>query len=645
MAMVTEMPPSETGETPNQTTEIPPESNAPARNKPGRPPRGSPPRPEPKFFQRVAAVDPADWGTRAFMYVYMDEPLCNPKTFGATRYLLKSSKPILDLEILKQDYGSFKGWMSLNLRKTGKDQTDEVDRYDFEIYDPRYPPKIPKSAWQNDSRNRRWLDLLPPEKPSPSEAAGTMLEAMKMYKEIRTEVKQEVGPEEAPTRTNDVLETMKAAKELFAPEKPEQVAPSADPFETAKKIMDMRQNDPMVAMLLGRMEAMDKAAETARQREYELLKELRQAQTAPAQQPRSLLDQLKELTGLKETLKELGIINGDSASTVTRGKVSAWDFARDVIPQIVNSELFAGIGQKIAASAIQSNPAPNASMSQQQTPAAGPADTGEAAFQRWIRDVVNKQVIRYFIHMRLDGDDLADVLYAMEPDWTKTPADLRAPGVARHEGQGSNSRRLPAHACRMAADRTEWTRSGICDVHPAVLRMETGYRRSCPSGRRHHRYDPGTERGESRSMSEFEDYQEQLEQQEFIKQQGAEAWADAIAKMMGDNMDPDIGLLFREGIKAMMSGPPKMPMPGAPVSPAHVPISTYMCSAADGSVTLYSWPFIANRSSHIVKHPDSHIELYDGREVWLILKDAAAVQFWAWLLAMIPSCTGEEPHA
>src|ERR1039458_4422539 len=94
------------------------------------------------------------------MYVYVDEPCCNPKTFGESRYLLKSSVPILDLEGLKQDYGSFKGWMSLNLRKTGKDATDEVDRLSFEIYDPKNPPKIPRGAWANDARNKRWLDLL-----------------------------------------------------------------------------------------------------------------------------------------------------------------------------------------------------------------------------------------------------------------------------------------------------------------------------------------------------------------------------------------------------------------------------------------------------------------------------------------------------
>ena len=180
MANVTEMPPSEAAESEDSAAESAPQET---RQKPqqskhagGRPQKGQQRAPEPKipqFFERVASVPKEDWGTRAFMYVYADEPVCSKKTFGETRYLLKSSAPILDFEQLKQDYGSFKGWMSLNLRKTGKDATDEVDRLNFEIYDPKFPPKIPRSAWANDDRNKRWADLLPPKhrRPAPPQQA------------------------------------------------------------------------------------------------------------------------------------------------------------------------------------------------------------------------------------------------------------------------------------------------------------------------------------------------------------------------------------------------------------------------------------------------------------------------------------------
>lgn len=436
MATVTEMPPSETPQPAPTATENTPQPAKPEPGKRGRPPFSGPKPPEPKFFDRIKAVDPLDWGTRAFMYVYMDEPVCNPKTFGTTRYLFKSSKPITDLEMLKQDYGSFKGWMSLNQRKTGKDQTDEIDRYDFEIYDPKYPPKIPKSAWANDSRNRRWLDLLPPEPPPASQAASTMLEAMKVYKDIRSELKDEVGAGEPAARPNEILETMRAAKELFAPADGEQQGKPADPFDLAQKIMAMRSEDPMVKLLLQRMESMDKSAESARQREYELQKELRQMQQQQAQPAaqKSLLEQLVELGALKDKLKDVLGIAGEAVTTTARGKTSPWDLARELVPQIINSEFMAGIGQRIAAGALAANPAGPA-MSPQNAPAASTADSGEAAFQRWIRDTVNKQVIRYFLHMQMDGDDLADVLYATEPEWTKRLQQFEHPQLPGMKGK------------------------------------------------------------------------------------------------------------------------------------------------------------------------------------------------------------------
>src|SRR6516162_6648644 len=168
MANVTEMPAQEAP----VSEDIPPE-NEPATQtsvskrppmKPGRP--GKPNLdPNPSFFKKVGAIASEDWGTRAFMYLYIDEPVCVEKTWGQYSYAMKFKQPILDLEPIKERYGSCKGWLSLNTRKSGKDATDQIDRYDFEIWDPPSPPKVPKAAWANDSRNDRWRALLPPEPP------------------------------------------------------------------------------------------------------------------------------------------------------------------------------------------------------------------------------------------------------------------------------------------------------------------------------------------------------------------------------------------------------------------------------------------------------------------------------------------------
>ena len=74
-------------------------------------------------------------------------------------------------------------------------------------------------------------------------------------------------------------------------------------------------------------------------------------------------------------------------------------------------------------------------MSPQQTAANGNADTGEAAFQKWIRDVVNKQVVRHFLYENREGDELADLLYALEPQWTLRLQQFEHPQLPGMKGK------------------------------------------------------------------------------------------------------------------------------------------------------------------------------------------------------------------
>jgi hypothetical protein len=420
MANVTEMPPVEAPETVDTTPE-------PAKPAKPAPPKKQPERrsgPEPRFFDKVASVPKADWGTRAFMYVYADEPVCNAKTFGTTRYMLKSSAPILDLEGLKQDYGSFKGWMTLNLRKTGKDQTDEVDRYEFEIYDPKHPPKIPKSAWANDARNKKWLDLLPPEKPEPVRGAGMseFVEVLRATNEIRKDIREELQPAQTA-----------AAPAAAAP-------PSApDPFDTAKKIMDMRTNDPMIALLMARMDAQDKAAEAARQREYELQKELRQKESAAPAPQKGLLEQVVELASLGDKLepvKKLFGLGGSVAETVTRaGRTTVLDVTRELGREFLHSEFAIGIGQWLGSLATRQQQPQNGNgmngnaQPQQQQQIADP-------FQRFIQDVVNPKMLMFFNDEpnKEGGEAFADWLWAGFPEYFERLQNFNHPRLPGMQG-------------------------------------------------------------------------------------------------------------------------------------------------------------------------------------------------------------------
>ena len=380
------------------------------------------------------------------MYVYADEPVCNKKTFGETRYILKSSRPILDLEGLKQDYGSFKGWMTLNLRKSGKDATDEVDRLNFEIYDPKHPPKIPKSAWANDDRNKRWLDLLPPEAPPASAANGSLLDSIKVYKEIVADVKEEMQPIDEPSdRTRDTLETMKLAKELFAPTAVPLVAalPPADPFDTAKKIMDMRSNDPITALLLSRMDAQDKAIESARARESELQMKLLEARTS-APQAKGLVDQLVELAALGEKLKPLkemfGFGGAAEAVTTRAVKSTAYDMVKDIASSPFGQQVGAGIGMllgSLAQRGAQANgqqvqqplQAPPIILNAQQPNGTAQPENAEQRMARIGQQIGYGMVYEYFLK-DLSGEEFAEAMFT-EPEDIRFMQRLGAEDIVR----------------------------------------------------------------------------------------------------------------------------------------------------------------------------------------------------------------------
>jgi len=409
MAEVTQMPPSETPPVSNIPPEFEEKPTTPAPRKAGRPTRGNEKPIEAKtmeFFARVAAVPQIEWGTRAFMYVYADEPICKAKSFGEKRFLLKSSKPILDLQQLKEDYGSFAGWMTLNLRKTGKDATDEVDRFNFEIYDPKYPPKIPRIAWVNDDRNKRWEALLPPEPPAANAAAASLTDAIKVYKEIRDEVRDEREEPETPfDQTRSTLETMKLAKELFAPPTQDTAVP-ADPFDTAKKIMDMRGNDPMIAALMQRLDAADKAAEKAREREFELMKELRQTAAPAAEKPKTLMEQLTDFKALKDLFT-----NGSVNETVRTSRTTALDVARDLGSKFFESDLAIGVGQYLASLATRNVSGNPAQMNPPQNGVQRPAND----FEAFIQNVLNPALLRHYIQ-GFTGGEFAGWLYDGYPD-------------------------------------------------------------------------------------------------------------------------------------------------------------------------------------------------------------------------------------
>lgn len=362
----------------------------------------APKRTKGDFFDMVRRVAKEDWGTRIFLYLYCFEPVTDEKQSGEKKYLNRYAQPITDEHAVMIDYGSGKYRLVLTNRKPdgSTEKGAPIESYDFEIYNPKYPPKIPKAAWKNDLRNARWEALLPKEEAKSAAPAVDPLVAFDSFMNIQDRIEDRLRPAGPPAIT------------------PPPAPP--DPFDTAKKIMDMRANDPMITLFMQRLDAADKAAEIARAREFELLKELRQTSSTPPAPAKGLVDQIVELANVAEKLGPLkalfGGTNGTSSAADTEhvrpARMNALEFWSNVIPKVFDSPIANAVASKVMASTQQPaaqiiNTNGAARPATQQPPANDP-------FQRFISDVATPAMLEYFLN-ESTGEALADWIYSVFP--------------------------------------------------------------------------------------------------------------------------------------------------------------------------------------------------------------------------------------
>lgn len=224
---------------------------------------------EAQFFEKVRAVPADDWGQRAFMYCYVTGPICDLRATGKWGYLFRSHEPILDLQKLLEDYGSFAGYLTLNRRKAGENLADQLDRFDFELYNPKYPPKIPRAAWKEDSRNQKWLALLPPEQAQPNPTAtpapADPLAAYKVIRDIQRDERERLEDQqpEAPDPLGQLATLMAVVKEMF---------PKPD------------NNNPLFTMLMAQITGLQQQLLKAEERQHEMQLKMLEVQNKPAPQ-------------------------------------------------------------------------------------------------------------------------------------------------------------------------------------------------------------------------------------------------------------------------------------------------------------------------------------------------------------------------
>ena len=281
-----------------------------------------PPKLEPKkqvtFFAKVKEIPREDWGKRAWIYVYCLEPICDLKRGGENKYLVKLGEPLADEDPIMHDYGSGKYRLNLVYRKPAANLSDQLDVTEIEIYNPKYPPKIPRSTWMNDSRNERWAALLPPEPPKPTESAS-ILETMKTLSSMRQDMREELAPQSG----SDDVTKFTAMATAFKSIMPQPVAADtaantvAIGIQMAQTLLQMKADNPMVDVMRDELKAIRDELKLEREANRRLM-EKQNTGTGGLEQ---LLEKSDEWIPKIKGLLNLG---GDKLTEVVHGRPRAW---------------------------------------------------------------------------------------------------------------------------------------------------------------------------------------------------------------------------------------------------------------------------------------------------------------------------------
>jgi hypothetical protein len=262
------------------------------------------------FWQRVSSIPSADWGSRAFVYVYCLEPICDLRQGGEKKYLVRLQSPPRDENFLMADYGSGKYRLTLVHRKPAADKQDAVDTLDVEIYNPAYPPKIPKAVWMNDRRNDRWAALLPKEEaPHPPTPLGAVSDAFKTFTEIQREIREQNPPPQPPAppppvdKVSEFRGMLQAAKEMMpAP------APATD-----NKVLDT-----VVQLMMKQLDASQ--AETKELR-AEMRDMMKSRNSEHGETFETIIDKFEKIAPKLQGLLGLG---GEKVTDIVHGRRREW---------------------------------------------------------------------------------------------------------------------------------------------------------------------------------------------------------------------------------------------------------------------------------------------------------------------------------
>jgi hypothetical protein len=424
----------QTAEIMDKTTSksMPEEPKEPSRRGPGRPPAREQAEASHNFFESCNRIDPEDWGTRCWVYLYRKEPIIDRS--GDWHYVDKYDENPKSEDRILADHGSGKYRLMLNFTKPGAVRSATVDTVVTTLINVKFPPKVPPGEWVDDSRNRRWAwakDSFPKE---PQNGAG-VLETLKVFNDIRKGVQDEQKPEPPPSVPNpvsQVRETIQALKELA----PQPAAPATE-NQTLQSI---------VQLIMSQTKAQADQNTT-------LLTALLNQRSQPAPAPNtSFTDAISvisdKLIPLVEKLKPSA---EEAINTFTkRSKMTGWmEMIQPAIPQVV--DFFKPLGYALAqrlmtplqGSANGQFPAAPGPQGPGALPGALPQPGAPSSPQvpgaiQGLPPVLNMIAVPMLTYMRLDSDprelgrDFASWVhegYSADPRFSQALALARASGA------------------------------------------------------------------------------------------------------------------------------------------------------------------------------------------------------------------------
>lgn len=340
------------------------------------------------FFDRMAGIEKADWGTRAKIKVYRLEPITDQLRVSPNKYIRIFDEPITE-ETIKRDPSCGSGRYRLYLRfKEPTQEEKEIDSVEIEILDQHFPPKIAKGAWLDDPRNEKWAwakKNYDAEQKNGTVDSNGFLQGLEVLDRIDARARERY----ASTDPVDTVDKIIGVAQRLAPQPP--------PPQTENATLSS-----IVQLMIAQSERSQKQSDALLQM---LLAQVGKQQQQPAADGRTSMKELvalfkDDVLPLIEKLKPSETID----AITRRSKMNGWqEMLQPAIPVVVDflKPFAAGLATSLFTRAGQPMPPPGMNGAQAAAPAASLAPGSQNGAMPPLLNMIAPAMLNY---MRVEAD-------------------------------------------------------------------------------------------------------------------------------------------------------------------------------------------------------------------------------------------------